>query len=92
MGGCIATDYITLDGLKVAYMYREAPRNDIDSGWHFASGMETQEYLDDPDNSGIYDVNTIANCDNAIIPYLHLPIGVELERVRGTDEFNLISG
>ena len=29
-------------------MYREAPRNEIDSGWHFFSGDETQEYAGHP--------------------------------------------
>jgi hypothetical protein len=90
MGACIATDKITVDGELVDYMVREEPDNDIDSGWQFFSGTEDQEYVDDPENSAIYDVNTIANYDKAIIPYLHLPIGTHLERVRGTDKFNII--
>lgn len=92
MGGCIARDKITVDGMKVGYMYRREPINDIDSGWVFRSDTETQEYIDDIENSGVYDVNTIANYDNAIIPYLNYPYGVELERTEGTDKFNLISG
>lgn len=92
LGGCIATDKITVDGLPVTYMYREEPDNDVDSGWRFMSGEEDQEYLDDPNNSGIYEVNTIANYDRAIIPYLHLPLGTELERADGTDVFEIIPG
>jgi hypothetical protein len=73
-------------------MYRDTPKNDVDSGWQFFSGTETQEYLDHLENSSIYAVNTIANYDRAIIPYLNLPIGTELERVDGTDLFRIIPG
>src|ERR1041385_1814481 len=79
MGGCIATDKITVHGELVDYMVREIPNNDMDSGWQFFSGTEDQDYVDDPNNSSIYDVNTIANYGKAIIPYLNLPIGTQLE-------------
>lgn len=90
MGGCIATDKITVEGELVDYMVREEPNNDIDSGWQFFSGTEDQDYIDNPENSAIYDVNTIANCDRAIIPYLNLPIGTQLERIQGTNRFQII--
>ena len=92
MGGCIATDKITVDGELVDYMVREEPSDEIDSGWQFFSGSEDQDYVDNPDNSVIYDVNTIANYDKAIIPYLDLPIGTQLERIRGTEKFQIIPG
>jgi hypothetical protein len=87
MGGCIAPDTITVQGLPVRFMYRAEPSNDIDSGWQFFSGTESQEYIDDSNNSAIYDVNTIANYDPAIIPYLHYPVRTDLVRVEGSDEF-----
>ena len=90
MGGCLATDKITVDGLLVDYMYREDSDYEHDSGWRFFSGTEDQDYVDDPNNIMIYAVNTIANYDKAIIPYLNLPVGVELERIRGTNEFRII--
>ena len=92
MGGCIATDKITVDGELVDYMVREEPHNDLDSGWQFFSGTEDQDYLDDVKNSDVYDVNTIANYDRAIIPYLDLPTGTQLERIHGTDKFQIIPG
>ena len=92
-GGITNKNYkITVDGELVDYMTREEPQNELDSGWQFFSGTEDQEYIDNPDNSTIYDVNTIANYDPAIIPYLDLPIGTQLERVRGTDKFQIIPG
>jgi hypothetical protein len=79
-GGCIASDRITVDGDPVGFMYREEPSNDIDSGWRFLAGHESQEYMDDPDHLGIYDVNTIANYDSDIVPLLDAPVGSAFER------------
>ena len=80
MGWCIASDKITVDGEKIHYLYREELEDGNDSGWRFFSGSETQEYADNPDNFEVYDVNTIANYDQDIIPLLNSPIGSEYER------------
>jgi hypothetical protein len=90
LGACFASDKITVEGEIVNYMYREEPEFDSDSGWRFLAGTESQSYADDPENWAIYSINTIANYDKAIIPYLELPIGTELERVLGTEEFRRI--
>src|SRR5262245_59833085 len=82
-GACIASDMITVDGRKVGFMYREEPSNEVDSGWRFVSGFESQEYMDDPDHHAIYDVNTIANYDPEIIPLLDAPLGSAFERKEG---------
>jgi hypothetical protein len=71
--GCIATDRIMVDGAKVGYMYREEPDNGGDSGWRFTAGDESDDYMDNPDNSGIYDLNSICNSDPEIIPFLTEP-------------------
>lgn len=91
MGGCFATDKITVEGMKIGYMYREETDEKWDSGWRFFSGTEDQKYVDDPNNLMIYNVNTIANYDRTIIPYLNLPFGTELERIENTDEFQIIT-
>lgn len=90
IGGCIATDKITVDGEIVDFMYRDQPDFEADSGWRFLSGKETQEYADNPTNWAIYDTNTIANYDKAIIPYLDFPVGSELERIKDTDKFKQV--
>nr|WP_298170363.1 DUF2185 domain-containing protein [uncultured Pseudomonas sp.] len=79
-GGCIATDMITVHGKKVGYMYREEPRDEMDSGWCFMWGKESQKYMDDPANHQIYDVNTIANYSADIVEFLDAPIGSAFER------------
>ncbi len=79
-GSCIATDLITVEGRRVGFMYREDPDHKVDSGWRFFAGTESQEYLDDPDNMTIYDVNTIANYDPDIVSLLDSPCGAAFER------------
>lgn len=86
-GGCIATDMITCGGRKVAFMYREAAERDLDSGWRFMSGYESDEYMTDPDNHAVYDVNTIANYDPDIISFLAAPAGSAFERKQGSGPF-----
>ena len=71
--GCIATNRITVEGCKVGYCYREKPDGDWDSGWRFTAGDESEAYMDDPNNAGIYKLNTICNDDHDIIPLLHTP-------------------
>ncbi len=87
---CTATDKITVEGMKVGFFYRENPRFENDSGWRIMSGTETQEYINESSNTAIYDLNTIANYDPAIIAFLDFPIGSEFKRRPGTDIFKLI--
>jgi hypothetical protein len=91
-GGCLATDMITVEGRKVGYMYREEPRNDQDSGWIFTAGQESQAYMDDAANHGLYDVNTIANYDSDIIPFLDAPPGTQFERQDPSNQFVQVGG
>jgi hypothetical protein len=86
-GGCIATDMITVEGRKVAFMYREQADNDLDSGWRFMAGFESDEYMNNPENHAVYDVNTIANYDPDIIPFLDAPTSSAFERVDGSGPF-----
>ena len=89
LGGCMATDMITVHGRPVGYMYRVKPdpksaHFSVDSGWVFLAGSESQNYIDDPGNIAFYDVNTIANYDPAIIPLLDAPFGSAFTRDAGS--------
>lgn len=80
--GCLATDRITVDGEKIAYMYREKPQegHPTDSGWRFLAGDESADYLDDPYHTAVFTLNTICNYDPDIIPFLNAPYGVIYRR------------
>ena len=92
MGFCLVSNLISLEGEKIGFMYREELEEDAenDSGWRFLAGTEDQEYVDNDANSKVYEVETIADFDPAIIPYLNYPFGTELERIEGKDEFSII--
>ena len=69
-----------VEGRMVGYMDREEPDNEIDSGWRFMAGDESQEYMDNYLNVGIYDVNTVANYDPDVVAFLESPVGSALAR------------
>jgi hypothetical protein len=86
-GACIATDMITVEGYQVGFMYREKADDAVDSGWRFLSGHESQEYMDDAENLAVYDINTIANYDPEIIPFLESAIGSAFQRDPASGKF-----
>jgi hypothetical protein len=61
-------------------MYRQNPNRALSSGWSFLSGTESQEYLNEPRNVAVYEVNTIANYDPDIIPLLDAAAGSAFAR------------
>jgi hypothetical protein len=80
-GACLATDRITVEGFPVRFMYRQKQDRDYDSGWRFFSGIHEEDaYVNNPDNVHVFDVNTIANYDPSIVPFLNSPIGSVFER------------
>lgn len=86
-GACLATNMIIVDGQKVAFCYREEPDNSIDSGWRFFAGGESEEYMEDAANAGVYDINTLANYDPEITQFLDAPPGSAFEREGGVGRF-----
>ena len=70
IGYCFVSDHIVVDGYAVAYMKKEFPEDHQDSGWRFFSAQDTTEYLNDTNNISLISVNTVANYDRSIIPYL----------------------
>ena len=62
--------------LNVGQRGREA----WDSGWRFTAGDESDSYMDDPDRSGVYALNTICNYDPDVIPLLDSEPGTAWSR------------
>lgn len=86
-GTCIVTDKITVDGLPVRFMYREAPIGQADSGWRFLAGIESDAYMENANNQGAFDVNLVANIDPSIVPFLESPVGAAFEKVEKEGDF-----
>jgi hypothetical protein len=83
-GWCMATDRIMVDGCQIRYMYREKPMAAGDSGWRFFAGDEDDNYMKNDDNHGVYDLNTVANYDQTIIPYINSAPGSRFDRISET--------
>ena len=84
---CFVTNRVSADGQSVGFMVRmplqlwDSPEQ---SGWQFLAGDEDQEYVDDPGNVHVTSLNTIANHDPAVIPFLDRPRGTAWGRKGNT--------
>ena len=85
-GGCIATDKITVDGMKVGYMYREKPSIKDDSGWRFFKGNEDESFTENADNFRIFTLSSLIDMDDSVVDYLQMNEGTSLIRI-GNNKF-----
>ncbi len=85
-GYVIATKMLVEKRCPVRFMYREAGEGD-DSGWRFFCGDEDQAYCDNPDNLGIYSIDTILGIDPSVLPCLDSPAGSAYERMTPDSPF-----
>lgn len=86
-GYVLAPKVVVEEKRKIRFMYREEPDNLQDSGWRFFSGDEDQEYVDNPNNIAIYDVNTIIKIDPDVEEFLESNYGVAFERQDTKENF-----
>lgn len=87
IGYILAPKVLVINKLKIRFMYREEPDNSSDSGWRVFSGEENQEYVDNPNNIGIYAAETILTIDRDIEKYLSSPVGSAFVRENEEEEF-----
>ena len=78
--GCISTKRVAVEKMQVGFCYRTKPAGEWDSGWRFMAGDESHEYMDKPENSGIYKLITIVSIDPDVLPLLKAPCGSAFER------------
>jgi len=72
---CFATNLVLQERQHVGYMYREAPDSPEDSGWRFFTGTESQEFMDNPENTQMCPVAFVAEIDGKILDHLSSPNG-----------------
>lgn len=85
LGYVIVSNLVAQERTRVGFLYRETPDNNLDSGWRIFSGSEDEDYIEDPDNFGIYDPKKIVKIDPTIEPLLASPYKTAFERT-GTHE------
>ena len=69
----------------MGFCYRELPDlntdfSQTDSGWRFTAGDESDEYISNPDNLGMYSLNTICNYDSEVTGILRSPYDSAFEK------------
>lgn len=82
---CFVTHNILYGGEKVGYLYREAPDYEDDSGWRFTTGAESDEYMDDSNNSSYVSLGAVLREDDSVIDILEYESGVAFVRNKDGD-------
>ncbi|MFD2232152.1 immunity protein Imm33 domain-containing protein [Alkalimarinus sediminis] len=77
---CFVTNNILYEGRPVGYLYREEPDYDDDSGWRFTAGDETDEYMEDSDNSSYVSLGAVLREDDSCVALLDREAGVAFVR------------
>jgi hypothetical protein len=83
---CLVTRKVFYDNAPINYLYREEPmeidkeRDYIDTGWRFFSGDESDEYMDDADNTCLISLGAVLSKDDSFIELLESEIGTSFER------------
>lgn len=78
-GGMIITKSIYEGTSKLKGFFREESVNPSDNGWRAIGDNDTQEYLNNPENSIVVDFNTLANIEPAVLAVYDMPVGTDLE-------------
>lgn len=73
---CFVTNNILYEGQLVGYLYREEPDKDDDSGWRFATGSESDEYMDDSNNISYVSLGAVLREDDSFVDLLEREEGV----------------
>ncbi len=73
---CFVTNNILYEGQPVGYLYREEPDHEDDSGWRFTTGTETDEYMDDADNTSCVSLGAVLREDDSFLDLLERKAGV----------------
>lgn len=78
--GCLVTKRALNEG-NMGYMYRDEPApGHPDSGWRFFVGDESEEYVDNPENTSVCALNTVCNLWPDAMAYLHAAAGRKFGR------------
>ncbi|MGM9484496.1 immunity protein Imm33 domain-containing protein [Roseateles sp. NT4] len=84
---CFVTQRVLRDGVPAGYLYREEPEQEDDSGWRITANEESDEYMDDPDNSAYVSLGAVLNQDASFIHLLDSPAGSAFVRDTETGAF-----
>ena len=77
-GSCIVTKSILNGETKFRWLFHEEPLNNIDTGWMAFGDSDNDDYVNDPKNLTVVDLNTLINIEPTILNVYEMPIGTDL--------------
>ena len=77
-GSCIVTKSILNGETKFRWLFREEPLNNIDTGWMAFGDSDNDDYVNDPKNLTVMDLNTLINIEPTILNVYEMPVGTDL--------------
>lgn len=77
-GSCIVTKSLLNGETKFRWLFREEPLNDTDTGWMAFGDSDNDEYVNNPKNLTVVDLNTLINIEPTILNVYEMPIGTDL--------------
>jgi hypothetical protein len=80
-GTCIASRRIVDRESVLKWLLREKPVAPSDSGWRFMSIDDESDYINNPDNLVVCDLNTVALIEPAVLEIIDQPVGSDLQIV-----------
>jgi len=84
---CFVTRRVLDEGRPVAYLYREDPDDEDDSGWRITAGDESDAYMEDSANVAYVSLGAVLSRDDSFRGLLEVPAGSAFSRNPQTGEF-----
>ena len=77
-GSCIVTKSLLNGETNFRWLFREEPLDNIDTGWLAFGDSDNDEYVNDPKNLSVVDLNTLINIEPTILNVYEMPVGTDL--------------
>ncbi len=77
-GSCIVTKSLLNGETNFRWLFREEPLDNIDTGWMAFGDSDNDDYVNDPKNLSVVDLNTLINIEPTILNVYEMPIGTDL--------------
>lgn len=87
---CFVTGRVLYDGRRAAYLYREEPDQEQDSGWRITAGDEDDAYMGDDENIFYVSLGAVLNQDDTFVHLLDAPAGSAFGLNTETGEFEAL--
>ena len=77
-GSCIVTKSLLNGESNFRWLFREEPLDNIDTGWLAFGDSDNDDYVNDPKNLSVVDLNTLINIEPTILNVYEMPVGTDL--------------